>query len=750
MKLDGISNQVYIVALNEARLQTHEYVTPEHFLYAALMFDAGRDIIENSGGDADAIAAALQSFFDEHLAHTAGEGEKAAESLGLIRMFETAQAQVQNSQRDEVALGDLLAAIFALPESYAVYILSRNGVDRLSLLKYISHGLKEKQAAAANRENTGAPPAKDAQNAAKAKDVLKTYAINLTERARQNELDPLIGREDVLAETIQTLCRRMKNNPVHVGDAGVGKTAVVEGLAQRIAANAVPAQLVGANLYMLDMGTVVAGTKYRGDFEERMLSILNAAAAQPNSILYIDEIHHVVGAGAVSGGSMDATSLLKPFLAKGRLRFIGSTTFEEYKKYFEKDSALTRRFRRIDVVEPSLDEAVAIVSGVKQKYEAFHNVDFSDEVVRAACALSHRFLTERRLPDKAIDCIDEIGAALSIQANGNSARVTATEADVERIVAQMAKLPVHSVTENETDKLLRLDEDLKHAVFGQDEAVAAVSEAIKAARAGLNDENKPIASLLFVGPTGVGKTELARQLAKCLDVTLTRFDMSEYQESHATARLIGSPPGYVGYEEGGLLTDAIRKTPYCVLLLDEVEKAHASILNVLLQVMDYGVLTDNTGKKADFRNVVLIMTSNAGAKDSNRRMVGFAGGLEGASAVSREVERVFAPEFRNRLDGIIRFNHVNAGMARQIAQKALNELGARLKNAELRPTEACVEWIAAKGLSDAYGAREIVRVVNQDVKKLLVDKVLRGAFVSSVVVLDIADGAPVLRTEEAE
>jgi len=537
---------------------------------------------------------------------------------------------------------------------------------------------------------------------------------------------------------------------VHVGDAGVGKTAVVEGLAQRIAANAVPAQLVGANLYMLDMGTVVAGTKYRGDFEERMLSILNAAAAQPNSILYIDEIHHVVGAGAVSGGSMDATSLLKPFLAKGRLRFIGSTTFEEYKKYFEKDSALTRRFRRIDVVEPSLDEAVAIVSGVKQKYEAFHNVDFSDEVVRAACALSHRFLTERRLPDKAIDCIDEIGAALSIQANGNSARVTATEADVERIVAQMAKLPVHSVTENETDKLLRLDEDLKHAVFGQDEAVAAVSEAIKAARAGLNDENKPIASLLFVGPTGVGKTELARQLAKCLDVTLTRFDMSEYQESHATARLIGSPPGYVGYEEGGLLTDAIRKTPYCVLLLDEVEKAHASILNVLLQVMDYGVLTDNTGKKADFRNVVLIMTSNAGAKDSNRRMVGFAGGLEGASAVSREVERVFAPEFRNRLDGIIRFNHVNAGMARQIAQKALNELGARLKNAELRPTEACVEWIAAKGLSDAYGAREIVRVVNQDVKKLLVDKVLRGAFVSSVVVLDIADGAPVLRTEEAE
>ena len=734
MKLDSISNQVYIVALNEARLQSHEYVTPEHFLYAALMFDMGRSIVENGGGDAPAIAAALQAFFDEHLPRALADGEKATESLGFVRMFEAAQVQALGSQREEVGLGDLLLAMFSLPESHAVHIMAQNGVERLALLKTIAHGMKE-------RQKTHASP--EAEHT-KTKDVLKQYTVNLTERARKAELDPLIGRGEELAQTIQTLCRRMKNNPVHVGDAGVGKTALVEGLAQKIAAGDVPAQLKAATLYALDMGSVVAGTKYRGDFEERLLGILNAAAAAPNAILYIDEIHHAVGAGAVNGGSMDATSLLKPFLAQGKLRFIGSTTFEEYKKHFEKDSALTRRFRRIDVAEPSLDEAFAIVAGVKERYERFHNVVLPEEVVRLACTLSQRFLPDRRLPDKAIDCLDELGAQLSIRHGG--AHVTAAAADVEHVIAQMAKLPVNSVSESETDKLRRLDEDLKAVIFGQDEAADAVADAVKASRAGLNDENKPVASLLFVGPTGVGKTELARQLAKLLDVPLVRFDMSEYQEQHSVAKLIGSPPGYVGYEDNGLLTDAIRKTPYCVLLLDEVEKAHASILNLLLQVMDYGALTDNTGKKADFRHVTLLMTSNAGAKDITRRVAGFTGGREGAAAVAREVERVFSPEFRNRLDGIVRFNHIDMDMARRIAVKALNELSARLQSTALAPTDACVDWIAAKGLSETYGAREIVRVVNQDVKKLLVTRVLFSGGTADTIVLDVEDGMPVLRS----
>ena len=738
MKLDGISNQVYIVAMNEARLQSHEYVMPEHFLYAALMFDAGRDIIENSGGDVAAITEALQAFFDEHLAVAAADGEQVSESFGLIRMFEMAQVQADNARKTEIAIGDLLVAIFTLPESFGVYIMTQNGVDRLALLKYIAHGMKDKKQA--SRVAKPEPRAEQPD-----KDVLRTYTVNLTERARKGELDPLVGREDILERTIQTLCRRMKNNPVHVGDAGVGKTAIVEGLAQKIAAGDVPDMLKNTNLYYLDMGAVVAGTKYRGDFEERLLSILRAAAAG-NTILYIDEIHHVVGAGAVSGGSMDATSLLKPFLAQGGLRFIGSTTFEDYKKHFEKDSALTRRFRRIDIQEPTLAEAVRIVMGVKHKYEAFHNVTFGEPVVRLACELSQRFLTDRRLPDKAIDCIDEVGAYLSIANAG--AMCAAQAADVERVIAQMAKLPEQSVSESETERLRTLGNVIQQNLYGQGEAVEIVTNAIQAARSGLNDADKPVASLLFVGPTGVGKTELARLLAKQLHVRLERFDMSEYQEAHTVARLIGSPPGYVGYEEGGLLTDAIRKTPYCVLLLDEIEKAHSSILNVLLQVMDYGVLTDNTGKKADFRNVILIMTSNAGAKEIGKRVVGFAGGREGASAVTREVERVFSPEFRNRLDAIVRFNHVDETMARQIAQKAIDELGARVaaKGMRLRATEKAVDWIAAKGFSEVYGAREIVRVVNQDLKKLLVAQVLfKRAASGGTVTVDVKNDSLAIR-----
>ena len=730
MKLDNICNQVYVVALNEARMQSHEYVTPEHFLYAALMFETGKEMIAGSGGDLSGIQHDLANFFDVHVprCHT----DNPSDSFSFVRMFELATAQAVGSGKGVLVLGNLLAAIFHLPHSFASYIMIRNGVSRMKLLKAIAVG------SAAQGEQTGQQTnSEEAGKTAKKTDnmtFLHTYAVDLTQKAAEGALDPLIGRADVLTRTMQVLSRRLKNNPVHVGDPGVGKTAVVEGLAQAIVAEKVPKTLLGAKIYSIDLGLVVAGTKYRGDFEERLIKLMDIIAGLPNPIIYLDEIHTAVGAGAVSGGSLDAASIIKPYLAKGRIKFVGSTTHEEYKKHFEKDRALSRRFQKIDVGEPTLAECVDILQGVKHKYEDFHLVTYSDDVIVTICELAQKYMNDRFMPDKAIDVLDEAGAFLRMKktdapkTDSDGALISVTREDIERTVARMAKVPAESITSDENDKLRMLKTLLKAEIFGQDAAVDAAVDAIKASRSGLGDGGKPVASLLFVGPTGVGKTEIAKQLARHLNVKLLRYDMSEYQEKHAVARLIGAPPGYVGYEEGGLLTEAIRKTPHAVLLLDEIEKAHLDIFNVLLQVMDYGALTDTSGKQADFRNVLLIMTSNAGAKEIGRRLIGYGDKTMRTDAIDKAVERIFNPEFRNRLDDIVVFRHVDEDMARRIAVKAIDRLTARLKgkNVRLTLTEKALDYIASKGFSETFGAREIIRVVEKDVKKQLVDEVLFG------------------------
>ena len=714
MKLHPLAGQVYTVAVNEANLNSHEYITPEHFLYAVLMFEDGRKIIKKSGGTVTQISQELQGYFGEHVLRT--DGEPPIESISFVRMFEAAMTQAAGAQKLEIGLGDILVSMFNLPQSFAVHIMLKNGVDRLVMMKYISHGMKKER-----RSSTLTPAPKDDS-------FLKKYTSNLVEMAADGLLDPLIGRADVLRDIELLLCRRIKNNPVLVGDAGVGKTAVVEGLAQKIAVGNVPLPLRDANIYHMDMGIVIAGTKYRGDFEDRLLGILEEAAAEQNAIMYIDEIHTVVGAGAVSGGALDATSIIKPYLTKGRLRFIGSTTFEEYKKFFEKDSALTRRFQKIDITEPSAEEAVEILAGVAGRYEEYHGVTYSREALEQAVKLSQKYLHDLRLPDKAIDIVDIAGAACANEESGiKNKKIIITVKEVEHVVAKIAKIPASSVSADERQSLADLHQRLAGQVFGQDKAVSAVVGAIKAARFGLNDPEKPVASLLFVGPTGVGKTEVARTLADTLNVRLVRFDMSEYQEAHATARLIGSPPGYVGYDEGGLLVDAVRKTPHCVLLLDEIEKAHANIMNVLLQVMDYGKLTDNSGKKADFRNVIIIMTSNAGAREADRKVIGF-GDAQNVTAMGREVSRVFAPEFRNRLNQIVYFNAINEEMAAKIARKALGVLQGRLseKNIAISASDDVMDYIARKGFSAAYGAREIIRLVEGPIKEKIVEALLYG------------------------
>ncbi len=733
MKLDDISNQVYFIARNEAKLKSHEFVTPEHFLYAALMFEDGKKMIKNSGGDIDKIMEDLNSYFEESFIKT--DSDSPSDSFMLMKMFEIAATHVLSSGKNEISLGDLLINMFHLPESFAVYILMKNGVKRLSILRFVSHGANE---AKTQQEQKHEPQKEDG--------VLAKYTLNLTKKAAEGKLDPLIGREDVINRTLQVLSRRLKNNPVHVGDAGVGKTAVVEGIAQRIASGDVPKSLLGANIFYVDMGTIVAGTKYRGDFEERLISILNAASQENNPIIYFDEIHNIVGAGAVSGGSLDATSILKPYFAKGDLRFIGSTTYEEYKKFFERDSALTRRFQRIDIEEPTMGDTVKILNGVKSRYEEFHNVVYSNEVIRIVCELTSRYMLDRKLPDKAIDVIDEAGAFLRMNSLSDEA-IEVKKEDVERVIAMMAKIPENSVSDDDIALLKSLESKLKEKVYGQDAAIEAVVGAIKASRIGLNDANKPVASFLFVGPTGVGKTEIAKQLSSILNIKLIRFDMSEYQEAHSVARLIGAPPGYVGYEEGGLMTESIRKNPHCVLLLDEIEKANSDIMNVMLQVMDYGSLTDNIGKKADFRNVIIIMTSNAGARDIGKKIIGYESQTVNIGALHKEVEKAFSPEFRNRLDEIVVFNHIDKAMARLITIKAIKQLSERLndRNITIKPTEKAIVWIAEKGLSEKYGAREIIRIVDKEIKKALTDKILFENMTKGKITIAIKDNRIIIK-----
>jgi ATP-dependent Clp protease ATP-binding subunit ClpA len=731
MKISESLNQIIMAAYAEANTRSHEFVTPEHLLYAALFFDDGSDIVQRCGGDPEHLKRVLAKHLRE--GNPVVEGAQSVQSLGFQNVLERAVWHTTSAQKDIVELGDVLVSILDEKGSYASFFLKKEGITRLSLLNYISHGVSvipdttEVQRRDKKREESETEQESKEKDTDQSK-ILKSFTIELTAKAKAGEMDPLIGREDVLERTIQVLCRRYKNNPVHVGEPGVGKTAITEGLAQLIAGGNVPKRLKDSKIYALDMGSIIAGTRFRGDFEERMKRVIAELQRQEKTILFIDEIHNIVGAGAVSGGSLDASNILKPALASGKLRCIGSTTYDEYRKYFEKDGALSRRFQKIEIMEPTTDDTVKILEGIKKRYEEYHRVSYTEEALRAAAELSDKYINDRRLPDKAIDVIDEAGALANMKDADEGVERVVDIHNIEAVIAKIARIPEKSVSSSELDKLKDLETSLKSRIFGQDKAIGVVVEAIKRSRAGFREPHKPIASLLFVGPTGVGKTELARQLALTLDVPLNRYDMSEYQEKHTVAKFVGAPPGYVGYEEGGLLTEAIRKNPHSVLLLDEIEKAHADIFNTLLQVMDYATLTDNNGKKADFRNVVVLMTSNAGAREIGRQMIGFEAKSVNSDAVFTAVDRIFSPEFRNRLDGVVNFNGLTHEVVLMIVKKAIGEFAVQLreKNVDLQVTDLCYEWLASKGYSEEFGAREIARLIQDKLKRFFVDEVLFG------------------------
>lgn len=752
--LTGFAQAIIKAAYHEARVRNHEYITPEHILYAALAFNEVKDIFTACGADTKQMKSGMADYLDEKISIV--KGTDPTETVGFKCVIERALLQSQSSQKTVVDVADILVSLYDEERNFCAYYLRKLGVRRLNLLNVLSHGIDGAEPASigANEEEESGAKNKPRKSA------LEKYASDLTSLARENKLEPVIGRTPELDRTVQVLCRRLKNNPVHVGDSGVGKTAITEGLAQRIVRGEVPPLLKDFSIFSLDMGSLVAGTKYRGDFEERLKRVIEELLKKEKTILFIDEIHTIVGAGAASGNTLDASNLLKPALTSGKLRCIGSTTFEEYNKFFDKDRALSRRFQKIDINEPSESDAVAILQGLKPKYEEYHNVTYTDSAVSAAVALSAQYITERRLPDKAIDVIDEAGAFARIEAYKNDlaekkennqtvqedamiiGKIDIAEEQneekrekiiidtplIESVVAKIARVPERSVGESEKDKLRLLETKLRARVFGQDAAVGAVVKAVKQSRAGFRAPEKPVANFLFVGPTGVGKTELAKSLADILGVAMLRFDMSEYQEKHTVSRLIGSPPGYVGYEEGGLLTDAVRKQPHTVLLLDEIEKAHPDIYNILLQIMDYATLTDNNGRKADFRNAVLIMTSNAGARDIGKNLIGFGERLVDHSAVQDAVEKIFTPEFRNRLDAVVRFEHLSKDIMTSIVRKELDIFAEQLaeKNVKLEVTKACVEQLAEEGYSREFGARNAGRVIEEKIKAFFVDEVLFG------------------------
>ena len=755
MRIHEDVQTVLNAAYQEAKQKKHEYLTAEHILYAALFFDTVKAVMEECETDIDQIRRDLEGYMEKHIPTV--EDEEPVQTVGFQEVIQEAVFHTQTSQKGEVDLGDLLVSIYNDEKSHGSYYLRKAGLKRFDLLKAVSelHPLEEEQEAGGPRLLSGEQNAEEGRK--KEKSVLRNYTTELTALARESRLEPLIGREDIVERTVQVLCRRLKNNPVLVGDPGVGKTAIAEGLAQRIAEERVPKTLKGFEVYALDMGGMIAGTRFRGDFEERMKNVIKELEQKERVILFIDEIHTIIGAGAVSGGTMDASNLLKPALASGRLRCIGSTTFEEFKKSFDKDRALSRRFQKIEVQEPTLAEAVEILKGLQEKYESYHGVTYTEEALKAAVDLSAQYINERHLPDKAIDVIDEAGAYMRIKAfkedreDETLSSVEITEHDIEVVVSRIARIPEKSVTVSEQEVLKDLEKRLTSEVYGQEHAVSEVVQAVKRSRAGFKDPNKPVASFLFVGPTGVGKTELARQLADTLGIALHRFDMSEYQEKHTVARLIGSPPGYVGYEEGGLLTDAIRKTPHAVLLFDEVEKAHQDVYNVLLQMMDYATVTDNTGRKADFRNVIIIMTSNAGARDIGKPMIGFGERRIDAQAIGDAVERTFAPEFRNRLDKIVTFNRLSKEIVLMIVDKELNIFQSRLeeKGVTLEVTDRCREYLAEEGYSPEFGARNIARLIQEKIKNFFVDAVLFGELSKGgKAVADIESGEVSIRVME--
>lgn len=724
MKISRMLSRILVRAYKLARDNNDEYVTPEHLLLSALEEEEFQKAIVKSNGDIEDIKKKLKEYIDEYV--TKLEGEEPEESIGTKKVLFFATQQATFSERSVVDIEHLIAAIYSLKDSYAIYYLEEQGIEKRDLLLHLSHR---------EEENTK-DDSKDKillitekKEKVKKSSVTDNYTVNLTKLVREGKSDPLIGRQDIIDRTFQILCRRTKNNPIHIGEPGVGKTAIILGIAKLIVDGKVPKKLMDAEIFSLDIGSILAGTKYRGDFEERIKSLLDEIKSYENPIVYIDEIHNIVGSGALNGGALDGAGLLKSYLLEGKIKFVGATTFDEYKKHFEKDKALSRRFQTIEVKETTVDETIKILEGLKNNFEEYHNVSYTREALLSAVNLSHKYINDKFLPDKAIDIIDEAGSYISMNSQGDEIKVI-DEGVIEEIISRVCNIPKQTVESNEITSLKNLEKELKSNIFGQGTAVEEVVRCIKMSRAGLNDDNKPVASMLFVGPTGVGKTEIAKTLAKTLGIDLVRFDMSEYGEKHAASKLIGSPPGYVGYEEGGLLTDTIRRKPNCVLLLDEIEKANADILNVLLQVMDYANLTDNKGRKADFRNVIIIMTSNAGAKNIGKALVGFGRDEINSEAITEEVKNIFSPEFRNRLDKIVRFNHIDEKMALCIAEKELNKLKEKLlkKNIEMTFTESCIKYVANKGVSKEFGARELLRVINSEIKPLLTDKILFGDF----------------------
>ena len=712
------------LAVSEARRRKHEYLTLEHVLYALLHDQRGSEIIEACGGRRDPLKQRLEDFFDSSMETLDGDDVGAPEqTLAFQRTVQRAAYQVQSSGQKEMDAGNILASMFREEDSHAVYLLEQESVSRLDVLNYISHGTRKSGKPTRKPRPEGSRSQGEGDEGEANENPLEAWCVELCAEAAAGRLDPLVGRSTELERTVHILARRRKNNPLYIGEPGVGKTAIVEGLAQRIVKDEVPALLKGCRIYSLDMGSLLAGTRFRGDFEERFKAVVGLLEEDEKAILFIDEIHTVIGAGATSGGHMDASNMLKPALQKGRLRCVGSTTFKEYRQSIENDRALARRFQPIKVTEPTLDETVAILKGLKPGYEEHHQVTYTDAALEAAAKLSHKHIRDRFLPDKAVDVMDEAGAEVQLKPDETLVDI----AQVEATVARMAKVPAKTVSASEQKQLENLDQRLKAVIFGQDDAVEKVSAAVKMSRAGLAHPDKPIGSFLFAGPTGVGKTELAKQLAFSMGVEFIRFDMSEYMEKHSVARLIGSPPGYVGYDDGGQLTDSITKNPHCVLLLDEIEKAHPDIFNVLLQVMDHGTLTDNQGRKADFRNVVIIMTTNAGASELAKKQPGFIAG-KAADRGGKALERRFSPEFRNRLDSVVWFERLPMKAILRVVDKFVIELEGQLAEREVTfdLTQAAREWLADRGYDEAMGARPMGRIIHTHIKEPLADEILFG------------------------
>ena len=721
MQISEELNFILLAAFNEASRRNHEYLTPEHILYATISTKAAQKLIVDLGGQVDRLKSNLEKYFSEHIKII--KNQEPVQSLAFQNVMSRAIWHTSSAQKKELSVGDVLVSIFDEQESFAAYYFQQEGISRYNLLTYISHSTEDHLAFQDDK-----PKTETKDQAKEEDDFLARFSIDLVKKAQEEKVDPLIGRDEVLERMIQVLARRNKNNPILVGNPGVGKTALAEGLALKVAQEKVPPFLKDSFIYSLDLGAILAGTKFRGDFEDRLKKIFQILDKKEKVIIHLDEIHNIVGAGATSGGSLDVSNLLKPILTAGQIKCIGSTTYEEYRKFFEKDRALARRFQKIEVPEPTEEETCKILFGLKSRYEDYHQVVYKEEALKRASFLSKKYLLDRYLPDKALDLIDEAGAQACLSRNNQDKVTTISSIEIEKVLSKIAKIPLETVSASEWQELKNLSALLPKRIFGQEEALKKVIEAIKRNRVGFGQEEKPVASLLLVGPTGVGKTELARQLALALGIKLHRFDMSEYQEKVTVSRFIGASPGYVGYEEGGLLVETIRKSPTSILLLDEIEKAHPDIFNTLLQVMDYATLTDSSGQKADFRNVILIMTSNAGAREMEKNPLGFEQISSANEGFTKAVEKLFSPEFRNRLDGVIPFKNLDQKIILKIVKKEIKNFKEQLKKKKviLKVTVASYQWLAEKSFSSKLGAREVFRLVEDKIKSFFVDEVLFG------------------------